>query len=110
MTKPQHPGIKVKLSDGNDYVIPRLPYPIRADLEKRHVQTIALLQNGEPAPDELAFIRDTVFAALKINYPELTREASDKLIEGKLQHSAVHLVISALCRCDSFPCAGVRHE
>ena len=32
MNRPLHPGIKVQLSDGNEYVIPKLLYAARADL------------------------------------------------------------------------------
>lgn len=89
MTKPRFPGIAVRLSDGNEYVIPKLLYAARADLEKRHPQ---------PAADELELIQDTVFAALKRNYPEMTLEQSNALIEGKLQDGALRLVIAGLCR------------
>ncbi len=98
MVRTRFPGIAVRLADGEQYVIPRLPYPIRADLEKRHAQTIALLQAGKPAPDELGFTQDAVFAALKLNYPEMTADRSSQLIEGELQNGAVRLVIAGLCR------------
>jgi hypothetical protein len=97
MTKPQYPGIAVRLSDGNDYVIPRLLYAARADLAQKHGETLARLEAGKRAPGEQNFVQDTAHAALVRNYPDLTPEQSSELIEGELQNGAVRMVVAGLC-------------
>ena len=83
-------GVKVRLADGKDYIVPRLPHAVFMEIGEKHKRTIdTLRQTGEaPLAEHVEFILDVAFAALTLNYPQLTREEVWALIGDLIQEQA----------------------
>ena len=75
-------GVKVSMG-GVDYIVPPLTLKSLRKLESGMNKLVALASGGPRIPDteQLAIVQQVVYEALRRNYPEMTPERVEELLD-----------------------------
>jgi len=93
------PGVKITLK-GRDFIVP----PVTRGLLKKYKEQFKSAADGSLSPfDQAGFFGDIAFDCLKLNYPDLTEDEFDRLLDFS---TAAQIFAAIMCDADGVKRAG----